>query len=158
MSCTVKQPIRAELNIEPQCEAANQSRAQHWAALWNRQSEQSSTLLFMTLPNKPITDHFILGRNPRVLKLFLENFCTYLSHILYQRKKLNIVSMHSMAPLKHFYTLNKLLVVFISVHIFNIKIFFFVIFHQNEITFLSADVIKATQANWSRLPKRQTAN
>ncbi len=30
---------------------ANQSRAQHWAAEWNNQSEQSSTLLFMTLPN-----------------------------------------------------------------------------------------------------------
>ncbi len=44
MSHTVKQPIRAELNIEPRCETANQSRAQHWAALWNSQSEQSSTL------------------------------------------------------------------------------------------------------------------
>ncbi len=85
LSRTVKQPIRAELNIELHCETANQSRAQHWAALWNSQSEQSSTLLVMTLPNKPITDRFILGRNPRVLnghvKLFLENFCTYLSHI-----------------------------------------------------------------------------
>ncbi len=41
--------------------------------------------LFMTLPNKPITDRFILGRNPRVVNvhvnLFQENFCTYLSHI-----------------------------------------------------------------------------
>ncbi len=57
LSRTVKQPIRAELNIEPHCETANQSRAQHWAALWNQssrahhwaalwnsQSEQSSTL------------------------------------------------------------------------------------------------------------------
>ncbi len=44
LSRTVKQPIRAELNIEPHCETANQSRAQHWAALWNSQSEQSSTL------------------------------------------------------------------------------------------------------------------
>ncbi len=56
-----------------------------WAALWNSQSEQSSILLFMTLPNKVITDHFILGRNPRVVnghvKPFLENFCSYLSHI-----------------------------------------------------------------------------
>ncbi len=56
-----------------------------WAALWNSQSEQSSTLLFMTLPNKAITDSFILGRNPRVVnghvKPFLEIFCPYLSHI-----------------------------------------------------------------------------
>ncbi len=85
LSRAVKQPIRAELNIEPRCETANQSRAQHWAALWNSQSEQSSTLLFMTLPNKPITDRFTLWRNRRVVnthvKLFLENFCTYLSHI-----------------------------------------------------------------------------
>ncbi len=44
MSHTVKQPIRADLNIEPHCETASQSRAQHWAALWNSQSEQSSTL------------------------------------------------------------------------------------------------------------------
>ncbi len=44
LSHTVKQPIRAELNIELHCETANQSRAQHWAALWNSQSEQSSTL------------------------------------------------------------------------------------------------------------------
>ncbi len=43
------------------CETANQSRAHHWAALWNGQSEQSATLLFMTLPNKVITDHLILG-------------------------------------------------------------------------------------------------
>ncbi len=28
---------------------------------------QSSTLLFITLPNKVITDHFIIGTNPRVL-------------------------------------------------------------------------------------------
>ncbi len=85
LSRTVKQPIRAELNIELHCETANQSRAQQWFTLWNSQSEQSSTLLFMTLPNKPITDRFILGRNPRVVnghvKLFLENFCPYLSHI-----------------------------------------------------------------------------
>ncbi len=78
MSRTVKQPIRAELNIEPHFETANQSRAQHWAALWNSQSEQSSTLLFTTLPNKPIADSLILGRNPRVVnghvKLFLETF------------------------------------------------------------------------------------
>ncbi len=40
----MKQPIRAELNIEPRCETANQSRAQRWAALWSSQSEQSSTL------------------------------------------------------------------------------------------------------------------
>ncbi len=63
---------------EPHCEPANQSRAQHWAALWNSQSEQSSTLLVMTLPNKVITDHFILGTNPRVVnghvKPFLEIF------------------------------------------------------------------------------------
>ncbi len=56
-----------------------------WAALWNSQSEQSSTLLFMTLPNKPITDRFILGTNPRVVnahvKQFLEIFCPYISHI-----------------------------------------------------------------------------
>ncbi len=56
MSRTVKQPIRAELNI-----------------------------IFMTLPNKPITDCFILGTNSRVVnghvKLFVENFCPYLSHI-----------------------------------------------------------------------------
>ncbi len=44
LSHTVEQPIRAKLNIEPHCETANQSRAQHWAALWNSQSEQSSTL------------------------------------------------------------------------------------------------------------------
>ncbi len=98
MSHTVKQPIRAELNIEPRCKTANQSkalvprcktanqsRAQHWAALWNSQSEQSSTLLFMTLPNKVITDHLILGTNSRGVnghvKLFLEIFCPYLSHI-----------------------------------------------------------------------------
>ncbi len=71
---------------EPHCETANQSRAQHWAALWNSQSEQCSTLLFMTLPHKVITDHLILGRNPRVVnghvKPFLENCCPYLSHIL----------------------------------------------------------------------------
>ncbi len=64
------------------CETASQSRAQHWAALWNSQSEQSSTLLFMTLPNKVITDYLFLGRNPRVvnrhIKRFLENFCPYL--------------------------------------------------------------------------------
>ncbi len=76
-SRTVKQPIRAE----PHCEIANQSRA----ALWNSQSEQSSTSLFMTLPNKPITDLFILGRNTRVVnahvKPFLDHFCPYLSHI-----------------------------------------------------------------------------
>ncbi len=36
--------IREELNIEPHCETANQSKAQHLAALWNSQSEQSSTL------------------------------------------------------------------------------------------------------------------
>ncbi len=59
MSRTVKQPIRAELNIEPHCESANQSRA------------QESTLLFMTFPNKPITDCFTLGRNPRVVNLHL---------------------------------------------------------------------------------------
>ncbi len=47
MSRTVKQPIRVELNNEPHCETANQSRAQHWAALWNSQSKQSSILLFM---------------------------------------------------------------------------------------------------------------
>ncbi len=28
-SCAVKKPIRAELNIEPNCEKVNQSRAQH---------------------------------------------------------------------------------------------------------------------------------
>ncbi len=71
--------------IELHCVTANQSRAQHWAAQWNSQSEQSSTLLFMTLPHKPITDRFILGRNPRVLnghvKPFLENLWPYLSHI-----------------------------------------------------------------------------
>ncbi len=43
---------------EPHCETANDSRA----ALWNSQSEQSLILLLITLPNKPITDHFILGR------------------------------------------------------------------------------------------------
>ncbi len=64
---TVKQPIRAELIIEPHCETANQSRAHFWAALSNGQSEQSSTLLIMTLLNKVITDYFILGPNPRVL-------------------------------------------------------------------------------------------
>ncbi len=76
-SHTVKQPIRAE----PHCETANQSRA----TLWNSQSEQSSTSLFMTLPNKPITDLFILGRNTRVVnahvKPFLDHFCPYRSHI-----------------------------------------------------------------------------
>ncbi len=49
-----------------------------WGTLWNSQSEQSSTLLFITLPNKAITDSFILGRNTRVLnghvKPFLEIF------------------------------------------------------------------------------------
>ncbi len=87
LSRTVKQPIRAELNIEPHSETANQSRAQHWAAQWNSQSEQSSTLLFMTLPHKPITDRLFLGRNPWVLnghvKLFMENFCPYLRHTFY---------------------------------------------------------------------------
>ncbi len=53
--------------------------------LWNSQSDQSWTLLFRTLPNKPITDHLILGRNPRVVnghvKSFMDHFCPYLSHI-----------------------------------------------------------------------------
>ncbi len=44
LSRTVKQPIRAELNIEPHCVTANQSRVYHWAAQWNSQSEQSSSL------------------------------------------------------------------------------------------------------------------
>ncbi len=103
LSRTVKQPIRAELNNEPHCETANQSRAQHWAALWNSQSEQSSTLSrtvkqlikaelniiihdewIKTLPNKVITDHFILRTNPRVVNghvSLLETCCPYLSHI-----------------------------------------------------------------------------
>ncbi len=74
-----------------------------WAALWNSQSEQSSTLLFMPLPNKVITDHFILGRNPRVVnghvKQFLDHFCPYLATYLLCRQPFKIVSMHSMAPL-----------------------------------------------------------
>ncbi len=125
MSHTVKQPIRAELNLEPHCETANQSRAQPWASLWNSQSEQSSTLsltvkqpiraelnLISPLYYKVITDHFILGTNPRVLnghvKPFLEMFCPYLSHLpsMYiSKNNLNIVSMHSMALLKYLFTL-----------------------------------------------------
>ncbi len=58
---------------------ANQSRAQHWAAEWNSQSEQSSTLLFMTLPNKPITDHFVLGTNPRVVNGHVKPYAGYTS-------------------------------------------------------------------------------
>ncbi len=88
---------------EPHCETANQSRAQQWATLWNSQSEQSSTLSrtvkqpikaelniiihdewIKTLPNKVITDHFILRTNPRVVNghvSLLETCCPYLSHI-----------------------------------------------------------------------------
>ncbi len=72
-------------NIYFPCDSFLQCELLKWATLWNSQSEQSPTLLFMTLPNKVITDHFILGTNPRGLnghvKPFLEIFCPYLSHI-----------------------------------------------------------------------------
>ncbi len=91
MSCTVKQTIRTELNIELHCERANQCRARHY---------------IHDPSNKPVTDHFILGRNPRVVNgpikrfwfLPLPNPHTFYVDIREQFK--NIVSMRSMAPLR----------------------------------------------------------
>ncbi len=103
LSLTVKQPIRAELNLEQHSETANQSRAEPWAALWNSQSEQSSTLSstvkqpiraelnlephcetanqsraqhYYSWPFqiKEITDTFILGTNPRVVNGHVKPF------------------------------------------------------------------------------------
>ncbi len=105
---TVKQPIRAELNIEQHCETANQSRAQHWAALWNSQSEQSSTL--SSTVKQPIRaelkiePHCETANQGRAQNHFWRIFaCTWATYLLcrYQRTILNIVSMHSMAPLKN---------------------------------------------------------